>query len=132
MITRTVLAVDLKDDPAAIETYGSITADVWPEVSPASGRSGIRDMDIYLLGRRLVMVLETDGPDFRRCFAAHVVSIRGWPSGKRSCDRCRSRRLPMPRPATGGRRWSRLQPRAGRRRSLRLRSRRVGADGFVR
>ena len=31
-------------------------------------------MDIYLLGRRLVMILETEDPDFRRCFAAHVAS----------------------------------------------------------
>ena len=74
MITRTVLAVDLKGDPAAIQAYRQHHREVWPEVVASLRRSGIRQMDIYLLGRRLVMILETDGQDFRRCFAAHVAS----------------------------------------------------------
>jgi L-rhamnose mutarotase len=74
MITRTVLAVDLKDNPAAIQAYRQHHQEVWPEVLASLRHAGIRHMDIYLLGRRLVMILETDGPDFRRCFAAHVAS----------------------------------------------------------
>ena len=74
MITRTVLAVDLKADPAVIESYRQHHREVWPEVLASLRRAGILQMDIYLLGRRLVMFLETDGPDFRRCFAAHVAS----------------------------------------------------------
>jgi L-rhamnose mutarotase len=31
-------------------------------------------MEIYLLGRRLVMIVETDGRDVHRCFAAHAAS----------------------------------------------------------
>src|SRR5262245_32985960 len=74
MITRTVLAVDLGGDPAAIVAYRQHHQDVWPEVLASLRQAGIRHLDIYLLGRRLVMILETDGPDFRRCFAAHVAS----------------------------------------------------------
>ena len=87
MITRTVLAVDLKADPAAIESYRQHHRDVWPEVVASLRQSGIRQMDIYLLGRRLVMILETDGPDFRRCFASHVASsprVAEWEAMMRS------------------------------------------------
>lgn len=74
MITRTVLAVDLNADEAAIQAYRQHHREVWPEVVASLRQSGIRRMDIYLLGRRLVMILETDGQDFRRCFAAHLAS----------------------------------------------------------
>ena len=71
MITRTVLAVDLKGDAATIETYKEHHRHVWPEVLASLRQAGIRDMDIYLLGNRLVMIVETVEQDFRRCFAAH-------------------------------------------------------------
>jgi L-rhamnose mutarotase len=73
-ITRSVLAVDLRDDDNAIETYRVHHQRVWPEVLASLRRAGIRELDIYLLGRRLVMVVETDGPDVRGCFAAHAAS----------------------------------------------------------
>jgi L-rhamnose mutarotase len=73
-MTRHVLTVDLKDDPAAIEAYKSHHRRVWPEVVRSLQRVGIREMEIYLLGRRLVMVVETNGHDVNRCFAAHVAS----------------------------------------------------------
>jgi L-rhamnose mutarotase len=71
---RHVLTVDLKDDPAAIESYKAHHERVWPEVVRSLQRAGIREMEVYMLGRRLVMVVDTDGRDFRRCFAAHVAS----------------------------------------------------------
>jgi len=73
-MTRSVLSVDLKDDAALIAKYREHHRRVWPEVLTSLQRAGILAMDIYLLGRRLVMVLETDGQDFRRCLASHVVS----------------------------------------------------------
>jgi L-rhamnose mutarotase len=73
-MTRHVLTVDLRDDPAAIESYKAHHRRVWPEVVRSLQRAGIREMEIYLLGRRLVMVVDTDGADVRRCFAAHVSS----------------------------------------------------------
>lgn len=73
-MTRHVLTVDLKDDPEAIAAYKAYHSRVWPEVVRSLKRAGIREMEIYLLGRRLVMVVDTNGLDFRRCFAAHVAS----------------------------------------------------------
>jgi L-rhamnose mutarotase len=74
-MSRSVLAVDLKDDPAVIERYREYHRRVWPEVLGSLRAAGIRQMDIYILGRRLVMIVETaDGLDIRRAFAAHVSS----------------------------------------------------------
>ena len=73
-MTRYVLTTDLKDDPAAIAAYRAHHVAVWPEVLASLQRAGVEKMDIYLLGRRAVMVLETDGRDPRRCFALHTAS----------------------------------------------------------
>lgn len=72
---RYVLTVDLKDDPAEIEAYKRHHRTVWPEVLSSLRRVGVRAMDIYALGRRLVMVMDTDD-DFDReaSFARHVAS----------------------------------------------------------
>jgi L-rhamnose mutarotase len=106
MMTRTVLAVDLKDDAAAIETYKDHHRRVWPEVLASLRRVGVHDMDIYLLGRRLVMVVETEGPDYRRCFAAHRIShprVTEWEALMRS--------LQEPAPGTAhGDWWARMEP----------------------
>ena len=73
-MTRHVLTVDLRDDPAAIDAYQAHHRRVWPEVVRSLQRVGIHQMEIYLLGRRLVMVVDTDAADVRRCFAAHASS----------------------------------------------------------
>ena len=74
-MTRHVLTVDLKDDPGVISAYTAHHQRVWPEVVRSLRHTGIEDLQIYLLGRRLVMIVDTaDGLDYRRCFAAHVVS----------------------------------------------------------
>jgi L-rhamnose mutarotase len=73
-MTRYVLTVNLKDDAAA-ETYCAYHRDVWPEVLGSLCKVGVERMDIHLLGRQLVMVLElTDGLDFRHVFATHSSS----------------------------------------------------------
>jgi L-rhamnose mutarotase len=105
-ITRSVLAVDLRDDEAAIETYRVHHRRVWPEVLASLRRAGIRELDIYLLRRRLVMVVETEGPDFRRCFAAHAAShprVVEWEALMRS--------LQQPPPgARPGEWWAQMEP----------------------
>ena len=74
-MTRSVLTVNLKDDPAAIETYRRYHRDVWPEVLQSLEQVGVRQMDIHLLGRRLVMIVEMDdGLDYRIAFKAHHAS----------------------------------------------------------
>jgi len=72
---RYVLTLDLKDDPAVIAQYKAHHRRVWPEVQKSLRRVGVRAMDIYLLGRRLVMVMDKkEGFDRRRDFARHVAS----------------------------------------------------------
>ena len=74
-MTRHVLTVDLRDDPAAIATYRDYHQRVWPEVLESLRRAGVRSMDIRLHGRRLVMILELhDGLDVAQVFAAHAAS----------------------------------------------------------
>jgi L-rhamnose mutarotase len=70
-----VFTVNLKDDPAAIEAYRRHHRDVWPEVLQSLRGVGVRQMDIHLLGRRAVMIVEmTDGIDYRVAFRAHASS----------------------------------------------------------
>jgi L-rhamnose mutarotase len=74
---RHVLALDLKDEPGVIEEYTRQHRAVWPEVLASLRRIGVLDMDIYLLGRRLTMVLETeDGFDLETGFAPHRADPR--------------------------------------------------------
>jgi L-rhamnose mutarotase len=74
-MTRHVLAVDLKDDPAVIEKYREHHRRVWPEVLRSLRSAGIVEMEIYLLGRRLVMIVDApDGLDVQRYLASHAAS----------------------------------------------------------
>ena len=52
------LTINLKDDPQLIEEYKAYHRDVWPEVLECITSIGITKMNIYLLGRRMVMVME--------------------------------------------------------------------------
>jgi L-rhamnose mutarotase len=106
MITRTVLAVDLNGSASSIEAYKRYHRHIWPEVVASLRRAGIERMDIYLLGRRLVMILETQDPDYRRCFAAHAGSsprVAEWEALMRT--------LQAPPPdAPPGEWWTRMEP----------------------
>lgn len=74
-MTLTVLTLDLKDDPTAIAAYRRHHAAVWPEVLKSLRKVGVRSMDIYALGLRLVMLMETrPGFDAERDFARHTAS----------------------------------------------------------
>jgi L-rhamnose mutarotase len=71
----TVLTINLKDDPEIVETYRRYHRSVWPEVQESLRRFGVERMDIHLLGRRLVMIVEMrDGLDYRNAFKAHAAS----------------------------------------------------------
>src|SRR6478736_617033 len=56
-MSRYVLTVDVRDDPEAIAAYREHHRRVWPEVVDSLRTVGVRNMDIHLLGRRLVMVV---------------------------------------------------------------------------
>ena len=72
---RFVLMTDLKNDQAVIDRYRQYHHHVWPEVLRSLRAVGVAQMDIYILGRRLVMIMDVaDGLDFRRAFARHTAS----------------------------------------------------------
>lgn len=55
----------LEDDPQLIEDYKKVHAKgaVWPEITRGMLEVGILDMEIYLVGTRLFMIMDTV-PDF--------------------------------------------------------------------
>ena len=59
---RYCLACDLKDDPALIESYKAYHSSekAWPEITASIKDAGILDMEIYLIGNRLFMIMEVD------------------------------------------------------------------------
>ncbi|MCB0628841.1 MAG: L-rhamnose mutarotase [Saprospiraceae bacterium] len=66
---RYCLALDLKDDPELIERYKAFHAPggVWPEIKKSILDSSIKDMEIYLTGNRMFMIMEvSEDFDFRR------------------------------------------------------------------
>ena len=71
----TVFTINLKDDPEVIAAYRRYHREVWPEVQQSLTRCGVRRMDIHLLGRRLVMIVEMkDGTDYAAAFKSHAAS----------------------------------------------------------
>ena len=56
---RHCLALDLKDDPQLIKEYEEYHQKVWPEVLKSLTDSGIVDMEIYRVGNRMFMIMET-------------------------------------------------------------------------
>src|SRR5215469_12595130 len=58
MRRRFCLALDLKDDPQLIAEYKRYHEHVWPEIVESIKQSGVLDMEIYLLGTRLFMIME--------------------------------------------------------------------------
>jgi len=60
MTRRYSLTLDLKQDPALIAEYRKYHEDVWPEVIQSIKDAGVVDMEIYLLGTRLFMIMEVN------------------------------------------------------------------------
>jgi L-rhamnose mutarotase len=55
---RYCLALDLKNDPELIADYKRYHEQIWPEITESIKISGIEDMEIYLLGTRMFMIME--------------------------------------------------------------------------
>ena len=53
--------LELKDDPRLIEEYKRIHAkgNTWPEIARGMKEVGILDMEIYITGTRLFMIMDT-------------------------------------------------------------------------
>ena len=58
MNRRLCLTLDLKHDPQLIAEYKRYHEKIWPEITGSIRDSGIEDMEIYLLGTRLFMIME--------------------------------------------------------------------------
>jgi L-rhamnose mutarotase len=61
---RHCLFLDLQDDPTAIAQYEAHHRAVWPEVQAHLREQGVTGMQIWRLGTRLCMLMETDDERF--------------------------------------------------------------------
>ena len=61
---RHCLALDLQDDPDLIAAYEAHHRQVWPEVREHLRAHGVRELEIFRLGTRMVMVMDTDDAVF--------------------------------------------------------------------
>lgn len=106
-MTRHVFLVLLRDDQTAIAAYRDHHRRVWPEVAESLRAAGIQSMDIRLLGRTAVMIVDVaDGVDVGRAFATHQASgprVTEWEELMKS--------LQEPSPdAAPGEWWARMEP----------------------
>lgn len=53
------LALDLVDNPVLISEYEQYHQAVWPEIIQSIKDSGITNMEIYRLGNRVFMIMDT-------------------------------------------------------------------------
>jgi|SRR5579859_45078 len=60
MNRRYCLTLDLKNDPELISEYRRYHKKIWPEITQGIKDAGIEDMEIYLLGTRMFMVMEVN------------------------------------------------------------------------
>jgi L-rhamnose mutarotase len=60
MTRRFCLTLDLKNDPNLIAEYRRYHEKIWPEITASIQDSGIEDMEIYLLGTRMFMIMEVN------------------------------------------------------------------------
>ena len=91
----------------AIAAYRDHHRRVWPEVVASLRRAGVRRMDIHLLGRTAVMVVDlADGLDLARVFANHQASsarVAEWERLMKSLQE-------PPADARPGEWWARMEP----------------------
>jgi L-rhamnose mutarotase len=62
MTIRHCFALDLKDKPELIKAYKKhhSAGNVWPEIIESIKSSGIDNLDIYLVGNRLFMIMDVN------------------------------------------------------------------------
>ena len=60
MKRRFCLTLDLKNDPKLIAEYKRYHEKIWPEITQSIRDAGIEDMEIYLLGTRMFMIVEVN------------------------------------------------------------------------
>ena len=80
---RYCYSCDLKDDPQLIAEYKEYHAEgnAWPEVTQSIKDAGIRDMEIYLIGNRMFMIVEVDDsfvPGRKAEMDANNLKVQEW------------------------------------------------------
>jgi L-rhamnose mutarotase len=67
----------LRDDPGLIEAYRKIHSpgETWPEITEGMKEVGILDMEIYIAGNRLFMIMETV-PEFEHAAAMQELATK--------------------------------------------------------
>jgi len=80
---RYCYSCDLKDHPALIEEYKAYHASgkTWPEITQSILDSGILDMEIYLIGNRMFMIMEVAAsfdPAKKAAFDAENPKVQEW------------------------------------------------------
>ena len=80
-IKRYCLALDLIDDATLIAEYENWHQRVWPEIKQSIYSAGIVSMEIYRIGNRLFMIMETDNTfsaDRKSAMDAANEKVRDW------------------------------------------------------
>lgn len=81
MSQRYCLTLDLKNDPKLIAEYKKHHEKIWPEITASIRESGIEDMEIYLLGTRMFMIVQVnDSFSFQEKAAADAANpkVQEW------------------------------------------------------
>ena len=55
---RHCLTLDLQDDPDKIAEYKRYHEKIWPEIRDSLYAAGVKQMEIYLLGTRMFMIMD--------------------------------------------------------------------------
>jgi len=80
---RYCYSCDLKDDPKLISEYKKyhIQENVWPEITKSIKDAGIIDMEIYITGNRMFMIIEVDktfNPIRKNEMDANNLKVQEW------------------------------------------------------
>ena len=103
---RYALALDLKDDPALIAEYERYHESIWPEIAQSIRESGITGMEIYRVGNRLFMLMETHETfsfDAKAAADAANPTVQAWEALMWQYQQA----LPMAKP---GEKWLLMKP----------------------
>ena len=57
---RHCLTLDLIDDEKLIEAYKQYHKSVWPEIKESIKQAGVDELEIYLFGNRLFMIMDVN------------------------------------------------------------------------
>jgi L-rhamnose mutarotase len=109
-LQRQCFALDLKDDPAAIESYKRWHRPGGPpvEMTRSLRDAGIVALDIYLIGNRLFMVMDSDAGSVagsKSTDDSENPHVQAWEALMGTMQQ----ELPFPRHDSGAGKWQRME-----------------------